>query len=68
MRPGATTHAFDSAQRAIVLEVSAQAERDLVVRIPPDADVAPAGWYMLFVNGDHPAGPVPSVAAWVHVS
>ena len=68
MRPGATTHAFDSAQRAIVLEVSAQAERDLVVRMPPDADVAPPGWYMLFVNGDHPAGPVPSVAAWVHVS
>lgn len=65
MRPGATTHAYDADQRAIVLDWDAG--DDPQVHFPSDPYVAPPGWYMLFAIGDNGNGPVPSVAHWVHV-
>ncbi len=65
IHPGATTHSFDSNQRAIELEVIEQGNGTLTLQAPPDGFVAPPGHYMLFVSTSHGAGPVPSEAAWV---
>jgi hypothetical protein len=67
IHPGATTHAFDSNQRTILLEVLSEQNGTVMLRAPADADLAPPGHYMLFVNAVHPDGAVPSEAAWVHI-
>ncbi len=66
-RPGAVTHAFDSNQRAVILEVLSQDGETVTVAAPPDAYVAPPGHYMVFANQAHPDGAIPSEAAWVHL-
>jgi hypothetical protein len=64
VRPGSTTHAFDMEQRIIGLSFT-QNGGTLTVSLPPNANVAPLGYYMLFVlNG---AG-VPSVAKFLQLS
>ncbi|MCA1814770.1 MAG: DUF1929 domain-containing protein, partial [Halobacteriales archaeon] len=68
MHPGATTHGFDSGQRGVRLDVLSQSGTDIVLRAPPDSDVAPPGTYMVFVNGATEQGPVPSVASFVHLA
>jgi Galactose oxidase-like, Early set domain len=63
MRPGATTHGFDQDQRYVGLSFSV-VNGKLRVTAPANGEVAPPGWYMLFLvnlNG------VPSVAKFVHV-
>lgn len=68
--PGATTHSFDGGQRMIHLEVLDHDEDagTITVQAPPDSIVAPPGHYMVFVNGAHADGAIPSVAAWTHLS
>jgi hypothetical protein len=63
MRPGAVTHAVDMEQRSIELGRRA-GEAGLVVTSPPDASVAPPGWYLLFALD---ASGVPSVARWIQL-
>jgi hypothetical protein len=63
MAPAATTHGFDSNQRHVELRVTPRAGGVDAVA-PPNANVAPPGYYMLFVLDE--AG-VPSVAKWVKV-
>lgn len=64
MRNGAVTHAFDMDQRYVGLTFSVGAGV-LNVTGPPNGNIAPPGYYMLFIlNG---AG-VPSVATMVQVS
>jgi hypothetical protein len=67
MRPGATTHAFDMTQRAVLLEVVDVDGTSITVRAPPDAAVATPGHHMVFVAAEHPDGAVPSEAAWVQI-
>jgi hypothetical protein len=64
IRPGITTHAFDSSQRLIDLTITAQGNGTISVTAPSDPTVAPPGWYMLFVVDDDK---VPSIAHWVHL-
>ncbi len=64
MRNGATTHAFDMDQRHVGLAFSAGAGI-LNVAGPPNGNIAPPGYYMLFILNN--AG-VPSVAKMVQVS
>lgn len=59
VRPGATTHAYDSEQRLVELELTGGG-----AIAPPNANLAPPGHYMLFVLDDG----VPSVAKFVHLS
>lgn len=66
MRPAATTHAFDADQRGIVLEASFDGDK-VTVTMPPDGDVAPPGWYMLFVNEDVGGQAFPSEALFVRL-
>jgi Galactose oxidase-like, Early set domain len=64
VRPEAVTHSMDSNQRLVDLPFSTTGS-GLSVQVPTNRNIAPPGWYMLFVvdgNG------VPSVAKWVHLS
>src|SRR5215831_9110404 len=61
MRPGAPTHAFDMEQRMVGLSFTAGAGV-LNVTAPPNGNIAPPGYYLLFILNS--AG-VPSVAKFV---
>lgn len=64
IRPGAVTHAQDMEQRAIQLSFTTVSANSIRVTAPPNGNIAPVGYYMLFVlnkNG------VPSVARFVHL-
>ena len=64
VRPGAQTHAFDMEQRLVGLSFTVGAGV-LNVTAPPHGNIAPPGYYMLFlVNADG----VPSVASFVQLS
>jgi hypothetical protein len=65
MRPCVTTHSFDTSQRLVDLPIAAQANGVAMVRVPANPNLAPPGWYMLFVVS---LDGVPSVARWVHLS
>src|SRR6185295_809526 len=64
MRPGAQTHAFDMEQRLVGLSFTV-GTGVLNVTAPPDGNIAPPGYYMLFALN---AAGVPSVASFVLVS
>src|SRR5262249_34835004 len=64
IRPGAVTHAFDEDQRYLTLSFSAGAG-SLTIQAPANANLAPPGYYMLFIVN---AAGVPSVAPFVHFS
>jgi hypothetical protein len=61
VRPGATTHSFNTDQRMVGLAFTPTAT-GLTLTAPPNGNIAPPGYYMLFVVDS--AG-VPSVAAFV---
>lgn len=61
---GSVTHAFGMDQRAVGLSFTASSG-SLTVTAPPNSNVAPAGYYMLFLVNQ--AG-VPSVARFVQVT
>jgi hypothetical protein len=63
MKPGAVTHSFDTDQRAVGLAFTVGAGvLDLVG--PPNGNIAPPGWYLLFLVD---AAGVPSVATFVNL-
>jgi hypothetical protein len=63
IRAGAVTHAFDMEQRLVGLTYTASGDA-LNVRGPANGNIAPPGWYLLFiVNGSG----VPSVGQFVHL-
>ena len=64
MRPGAVTHAFDMEQRLVEIEIAAVLGGKLRLVGPPNANIAPPGYYMLFLIDS--AG-VPSVATFVQL-
>ncbi len=66
MRPGAVTHGFDMSQRRIALEFTAgPGPNDLTVTSPPHGNVAPPGYYLLFLlDGDR----LPSEGHWVRLT
>jgi hypothetical protein len=59
-----TTHSFDSSQRPVDLAIAAQGNGIVTVNVTDNPNIAPPGWYMLFIVDN--AG-VPSVARWVHL-
>jgi hypothetical protein len=62
--PGSDTHSVNMSQRYIDSAFALNEDGTLSVSAPADGNVAPPGWYMLFLLNS--AG-VPSVASWVHV-
>jgi Domain of unknown function (DUF1929)/Glyoxal oxidase N-terminus/PKD domain/Bacterial Ig domain len=65
MRPGSSTHAFDFEQRLVNLTATPGSGTTLTLTAPPNVNVAPPGYYMLFLINR--AG-VPSVARWVQLT
>jgi hypothetical protein len=64
MRAGAPTHAFDMEQRQVGMNFTA-GNGVLNVTAPPNSNIAPPGYYMLFLVNN--AG-VPSVAQFVQIT
>jgi hypothetical protein len=62
IRPGSVTHGFDEDQRFVNLPFS-RLNGNLAIQAPVNANIAPPGYYMLFIVNS--AG-VPSVASFVH--
>src|SRR5262249_27240993 len=70
LRPGAATHAFDMDQRLIGLcgpspQPACSGTGTLALTIPPNGNVAPPGWYMLFLLD---SSGVPSTARFLQIS
>jgi hypothetical protein len=61
--PAAVTHANDMNQRFVPLRTVSTSAGGISVQSPPSANVAPPGWYMLFLVKDG----VPSMAKWVRL-
>jgi hypothetical protein len=68
MKAGSVTHSFDMDQRYVGLSFSVETGANsagLTVAGPPNSNIAPPGYYMLFLVNK--AG-TPSIASWVQVS
>ncbi len=65
IRPGLTTHSFNGTQRLVDVPFALVPPETLNANIPGERNVAPPGWYMLFLT-DHDG--VPSIGHWVHLS
>jgi hypothetical protein len=61
IRPAAVTHSSDPNQRFVELPMTVNGNT-IGLNVTSNPNIAPAGWYMLFVHG---ANGVPSVAKWV---
>jgi len=64
VRNGVTTHSFDNGQRLLDLPIGARAPAELHATMPSNGNLAPPGWYMLFLVNN--AG-VPSIATWLRL-
>jgi hypothetical protein len=65
MKAGSVTHSFDMDQRYVGLSFTMGASGSLSVTAPANSNIAPPGYYMLFLVNQ--AG-TPSIASWVQVS
>ena len=63
--PGATTHSFDSHQRLVDAPIGARGPNKLTATVPANPNIAPPGFYMLFLVDN--TG-VPSVAHWIRIT
>ena len=64
IRPAAVTHSSDPNQRYVDLPLTVNGN-SIGLNVTSNQDIAPPGWYMLFVTN---ADGVPSVAQWVHLT
>lgn len=65
LRPGAVTHGFNMSQRGIELVIAGTGAGTLDVEAPPNANLAPPGWYLLFILN---SSRVPSEGRWVRLT
>jgi hypothetical protein len=64
MRHGVTTHSFDNGQRLVDAPITGRTGTSVDVAVTANHNLAPPGWYMLFlVDTDG----VPSVASWLRL-
>lgn len=64
LSPAAVTHSMDANQRLVDVPF-VTTPGGAQITVPDDSNLAPPGWYMLFVTD---AAGVPSVARWVHLA
>ena len=65
LRAGAVTHGFNMSQRGIECVIAGTGPGTLNVQGPPNANLAPPGWYVLFIlNSDR----VPSEGRWIRLT
>jgi hypothetical protein len=65
IKNGVTTHSFNTGQRLVDLVIVEQKNGVLQVRVTTEKNIAPPGWYMLFLTNN---GGVPSEAKWIHLA
>jgi hypothetical protein len=65
IKSSVTTHSFNTGQRLVDLPIVSQAGGKLRVTVTGEPNVAPPGWYMLFLADSNG---IPSVARWVHMT
>ena len=65
IRPGAVTHGWNQAQRFVGCVVIGTGAGQVQTQAPPDGNVAPPGYYLLFVVD---GARVPSVGRWVRLT
>jgi hypothetical protein len=65
IRPSSVTHSLNTDQRYVGLELVSSSFSKLRVKSPPDGNIAPPGYYMLFVLDQKE---IPSIAKFVHLS
>jgi hypothetical protein len=64
IKPMATTHGLDTEQRLVDLPITARNGSSLTVSVTNNRNIAPAGYYMLFISDN---SRVPSVARWIRL-
>jgi hypothetical protein len=65
LKPGAVTHGFNQTQRGIELVIAGTGAGVLNVETPPNANLAPPGWYVMYIlNFDR----TPSEGRWIRVT
>jgi len=67
VRNTSLTHLVDGDQRTVVLPVISRTPGTVTLAEPPNSSIAPAGPYLLFLDGTSAKGLVPSVAAQMFV-
>jgi hypothetical protein len=65
LRNGVPTHSFNNAQRLVDLPITAQGGDTVRVTVTDAPNIAPPGWYMLFLTDSKG---IPSLAHWVHLT
>lgn len=65
IKPMSTTHGLDTEQRLVDLPITSRNNTSLTVSITNNPNLAPTGWYMLFISN---TSRVPSVARWMRLS
>jgi plastocyanin len=65
MSPGAVTHGFNQNQRYVGCTITGRTANTVDATAPPDATIAPPGYYLLFLV-DHDRAP--SQGAWIRVT
>lgn len=61
---GVTTHSFDAGQRLVDLNIVGQGGGTMQVDVTNNPNLAPPGWYMLFLTDNNR---IPSVARWIQL-
>ncbi|NJL09312.1 MAG: DUF1929 domain-containing protein [Calothrix sp. SM1_7_51] len=64
VRPIATTHTCDTEQRVVDLPITNRNTTSITVQVTNNRNLAPPGWYMLFIVDNNN---VPSVARWIQL-
>jgi hypothetical protein len=70
VRISATTHHYNTDQRLIWLQFTKDSNSQLTVTAPINAQLAPPGYYMLYLLTGHdsdPIGKIPSIAAMIKI-
>lgn len=65
IRPSAGTHSCDTEQRVVDCTINSFTSSSLTVTVPSNSNLAPPGYYMLFITDQ---SNVPSVASWIKLS
>lgn len=64
IKPMATTHSLDTEQRLVDVPITSKTNTSVDVTVTSNRNLAPPGWYMLFITDTNN---VPSVASWIRL-
>ena len=65
IKPMATTHSCETEQRLVDVPINSKSSDSLTVTLTGNRNLAPPGWYMLFITDNNN---VPSVASWIQLT